>query len=89
MMNVSASREKLMKQIQAYSFAAHEAMLYLDAHPTSKCALDYYNKHKMLERKATAEYESRFGPVTIPTEACSWEWTKGPWPWQNESDCKE
>ncbi|MBQ9744037.1 MAG: spore coat protein CotJB [Clostridia bacterium] len=87
MMNVN--REKLMKQIQAYSFAAHDAMLYLDSHPTSKCALDYYNKHKALAMKATREYEARFGPLTLPFDACSWEWTKGPWPWQNECNYKE
>ena len=51
------NRDKLMKQLQAYSFAVYDALLYLDAHPDSKCALDYYNKYKKLEAKAMQEYE--------------------------------
>lgn len=83
------NRDKLMKQLQAYSFAAHEALLYLDSYPDSKAALEYYNKYKRLENRAMQEYESHFGPVRAPEEAQSWQWTKGPWPWQNESDVKE
>jgi spore coat protein JB len=86
---MNLNRDKMMKQIQAYSFACYDALLYLDSHPQSKCAMEYYNKHKALEKKAMYEYEKHFGPVTAPTEAYSWEWTKGPWPWQNENDCKE
>ena len=79
------SREKLMKQIQTYAFAAHEANLYLDAHPDSKSALEYFKRHKMMEKKATEEYECRFGPITVNAEMQSWEWVKGPWPWQNDA----
>lgn len=86
---INVNREKMMKQIQAYSFAAHEALLYLDSHPNSKCALDYYNKHMALASKVTREYESHFGPISAPGEAHSWEWTKGPWPWQNDKEWRE
>jgi hypothetical protein len=51
--------------------------------------MEYYNKHRALEKKAICEYEKHFGPIVAPVEAYSWEWTKGPWPWQNENDCKE
>lgn len=84
----NTSREKLMKQIQVYSFAVYDALLYLDAYPDCKEALSFYNKYKRLEKKAIEEYEERFGPITMPREADCWHWTKGPWPWQTERGLK-
>ena len=84
MMNNTLSREKLMRQIQTYSFAAYDALLYLDAYPNSKSALEFYNKYKKAEERATAEYESRYGKITLSSSESSWQWTDGPWPWQNE-----
>ena len=83
------NRDKLMKQLQAYSFAVYDALLYLDSHPDSRSALEYYNKYKKLEAKAKQEYEMHFGPVVAPMDANQWQWNKGPWPWQNECDVKE
>ena len=82
-------REALMRKVQMYSFAVYDALLYLDSHPDSKCALEYYNKNKRLELQATAEYERAFGPITAPAEAESWQWTKGPWPWQCDGDWRD
>ncbi|MBO5109313.1 MAG: spore coat protein CotJB [Clostridia bacterium] len=82
-------RDTLMRKVQMYSFAVYDAMLYLDSHPDSRCALDYYNKNKKLERQAVEEYERHFGPLTAPMDADSWQWTKGPWPWQCENDWRE
>ena len=88
MMNNTLSREKLMRQIQMYSFAVYDALLYLDAYPDSKEALMNYNKYKKLEARARMEYEAKYGPITAPTECDSWQWTNGPWPWQAEKeDC--
>ena len=78
------SRERLMREIQIYSFAVCEALLYLDAYPDSRAALDYYNKYRALEQKAMSEYERKYGPISAPDNASSWQWTEGPWPWQNE-----
>ena len=39
-------REKLMKQLQMYHFAAIDAGLFLDTHPNDKEALNYFNKVK-------------------------------------------
>ena len=78
------TKEKLMRQIQVYSFAVYDALLYLDAYPNSKEALNHYNKYKRLEKRAMQEYEQRFGPLVMPEEATEWCWTNGPWPWQIE-----
>ncbi|MBO5312451.1 MAG: spore coat protein CotJB [Clostridia bacterium] len=78
------SREKMLKAYQAYSFAAHEALLYLDAYPKSREAQEYYNKYQRLAQKAKAEYESKYGYITPPAETKDWQWTSSPWPWQIE-----
>ncbi|MBE6675037.1 MAG: spore coat protein CotJB [Ruminococcaceae bacterium] len=81
MININ-SKERLMKAYQAYSFAAYDALLYLNAYPNSKEALDFYNKYQRMAQKAKAEYEAKYGHVTAPIDANSWDWTDGPWPWQ-------
>ena len=79
-------RSRLIKEISTYAFAVYEALLYLDAYPGSKEALNFYNKYKRLESKARAEYESKFGPLTAPADAQEWKWTNGPWPWQLDEE---
>ena len=82
------SRERHLRELQSYSFCAYEALLYLDAYPDSKEALDFYNKYKKLEARSKAEYEQMYGPITAPIDCASWQWTDGPWPWQNEGGRK-
>ncbi len=86
--NRESTRERLMRTISAYSFMAYEALLYLDAYPSSREALECYNKYKRLENQARKEYEARYGWITAPSEAASWEWTNGPWPWQIDKEGK-
>lgn len=82
---------KLLKYIQALSFAVHETVLYLDGHPNDKKALAYYHKKNALLLDAVTEYEAKFGPLTyngvVDTE--SWSWHKGPWPWKYEANVCE
>lgn len=80
------NKERALRQLQIYSFMVYDTLLYLDAYPDSKEALNAYNKYKALEAKAMAEYESKYGPVTMPTNADSWQWTNGPWPWQIDKE---
>ncbi len=84
MMNNTLSRDKMMRQIQMYSFAVYDALLYLDAYPDSKSALEFYNKYKKAEERAIAEYEARYGKIRLASQEGSWQWADGPWPWQNE-----
>ena len=80
--NPSNTRERLMRQLQAYDFALYDTILYLDAYPDSKEALSAYNKYSRLAKRAREEYESRFGPLTPPLQADAWNISNGPWPWQ-------
>lgn len=84
MINDYNQKERLMKAYQAYSFAAYDTLLYLDAYPDCYEALESYNKYQKMASKSKAEYEAKFGPITAPMEAGSWQWTNSPWPWQIE-----
>lgn len=78
------NREKLLKNVQIYSFAVLEAALFLDTHPDCAEALAYYNKYKKLWEEAKAEFESKYGPLTAASDTNNnrWQWAQGPWPWE-------
>ncbi len=77
------SREYLLQKWQEYSFAAYDARLYLDTHPDSRAALNYFNKFNKLQNKVAAELQERYGAVNtdLDTELQSWSWLNMPWPW--------
>ena len=81
-------RTALLHKIQAEDFAIYEAALYLDGHPNSKKALKYYHEHKRIADMLKAEYEQRFGPLTIYNNQndSHWDWVSGPWPWEKEGN---
>lgn len=83
-MMVNNSRERTLRAYQAYSFALYDILLYLDAYPDNREAIESYNKYHRLASKAKAEYESKFGPISMPFDVSTWEWANGPWPWQVE-----
>ena len=80
-------REKL-QQIRALDFAIQETVLYLDAYPENRQALEYY--HKLIEerRDAMAVYQKSCGPLSMygNTSHDSWDWVCGPWPWEPEAN---
>ncbi|MBR6872598.1 MAG: spore coat protein CotJB [Ruminococcus sp.] len=85
---MTSEQHKLMKKLQACSFALTEANLYLDSHPTCADGLAYFRRHKDEYEKARAEYEKKYGPLT----ACAaegtrkWEWVTQPFPWEYKAN---
>lgn len=87
---MNRDKHQLMNEIRVYSFAVLEAALYLDTHPRSRCALEYYEKYNALLEDAKAEYESNYGPLTIfggSSPEC-WSWVESPWPWEYDANCR-
>ncbi len=79
------SREKLIRAIQEYGFAAVELNLYLDNFPYNKEALNDFNYISQELHNLKAQYERRFGPLKNFGEDMSdypWQWVEGPWPWE-------
>ncbi|MBQ8331370.1 MAG: spore coat protein CotJB [Clostridia bacterium] len=75
----------LLHRLQALDFSIVDTILYLDAYPHCKDALNYY--HKLVGERdalklALAKTHNR--PMTGFENASndSWDWTNGPWPWE-------
>ena len=76
----------IMRKIREYDFAIFETTEFLDTHPRNFKALKYYSKLREEREKLVAEYEANFGPITMygNMSDSSWDWVKGPWPWEGE-----
>ena len=81
-------RRELLARIRAEDFALYEVVLYLDAYPTNKKALAFYEQHRCMLRKLKAEYMQKYGPLTIydNNSAENWQWIASPWPWEKEAN---
>lgn len=74
--------------LRAVDFAIQETVLYLDAYPNCKEALEYY--HKLIEerRQIMEYYETNCGPLTFygNVSTTSWDWISDPWPWEADAN---
>ena len=79
---------KTMKTMQALDFAIQETVLYLDAYPENRQALEYYHRLIDARREAMELYEKNCGPVTMygNTDKSHWGWIDGPWPWEADAN---
>lgn len=81
------TREALLHKIQGLSFAKTETELYLDTHPTSEGALEYYKDILEELDEAMTEYQNKYGPLFAEAAAGDrWTWVDGKWPWQLEAE---
>ena len=78
----------MLKKLRALDFAVQETVLYLNAYPENSQALDYY--HQLLEQRKQllSAYEKSCGPLTMYGNVSrnSWDWVKGPWPWEPDAN---
>lgn len=82
-------KEALLKKIQALSFVKVETELYLDTHPDSKAALDYYRDILSQLDEAMTEYQNKYGPLFAEgVVGDRWSWVEGAWPWQLDTEDK-
>ena len=78
-------KEKMLKTLNAYAFAAYDWNLYLDTHPDEKEAIAMFQKMVKRARELSAEYEMKYGPLIADNSENTefWQWIKNPWPWDN------
>ena len=79
-------KESLMLYLNAISFAAHDINLYLDIYSNDKDMIELFNQYKNEANKLMMEYEQKFGPLLVSSEATNktpWSWDDSPWPWEN------
>lgn len=83
-------KNRLMKQIMEYGFAATETALYLDTHPCDKEALAAMKKYTDKKNELTSVYEKQYGPLTQRSAANGnanmWCWIDAPWPWEGDNN---
>lgn len=79
-------REKALLRVQTLGFELTEANLFLDTHPKSREALEYYHRVVGEYNNAVNKYTAQFGPldVTQISSTESWTWTDGCMPWEAE-----
>ena len=80
--------QKLKKKLQTVDFAIIETVLYLNAYPNCRSALDYY--HKLIaEREALVSViNEKCGPICHRDNKSrtEWTWVRGPWPWELDAN---
>ena len=78
-------REIMLKKIGTYKFALKDLQLYLDTHPHDEMALRKYAEYEAIVEPLVAEFERRFGPLTVSVDNMNkFKWIKNPWPWDIE-----
>ena len=78
------TKSELMKKIQELAFVKHEAQLFLDTHPDSSVALEFFNKSKEALALAMTEYQNKYGAIVSDgVTNGKWTWIDGKWPWQH------
>ena len=78
------NKESLLKEIMSLNFAVNDLVLYLDTHPSDKCALEKHSEYAKKVIKLTEEYQILYGPLTVnfSQENNCWQWSDNPWPWE-------
>lgn len=82
--------EALLSLIRRLDFALVEVNLYLDTHPHSRTALNYFERLLCERKQAADRYEATFGPLTAMAGGMQeeWTWSTGAWPWQIDKESK-
>lgn len=78
-------REAFLNKIREYGFALVDLDLYLDTHPDDRDKINVYNQYLQLQNQAVEEYESKYGPLSLKSNALNsypWAWEMPPWPWE-------
>lgn len=78
------TKAELFRKIQELSFVKTELELFLDTHPDSRVAMDYYRETVDALNNYMAAYQAEHGPIHAEagTMGNSWSWVNKPWPWQ-------
>jgi len=79
------AKKKLLTEIMQYDFVLTELNLYLDTHPDECRAISMFYEIQEKAECLKRDYTRLFGPITpsVRSNTDTWEWSKGPWPWEN------
>lgn len=82
-LKVSNEKDKLLYDIQKYTFALKDLVLYLDIHNDDKQILKKFRDYSIELDKLKNKYNSSYGPLCAfdSDNINKWEWINNPWPW--------
>ena len=84
---MNGNTSSLLKRLRKVDFAIVDTMLYLDAYPHCKAALEYYKKlvaeHNDLCKKLA---DAGMPMSAIDNSTNGWRWIDSPWPWEYEAN---
>ena len=85
--NLSGAQNQLLTRLRKVDFALADTILYLDAYPNCKTAMEYYKK-LVDEHKTLTEKLAQLGLPLTATSNCAdtWEWINSPWPWEYDAN---
>lgn len=78
-------KSRLLLELSEISFASHELNLYLDLHPNDNSMVKLFNNYRRKANQLMNEYENKFGPLTIDSEALNvvpFAWENDTWPFE-------
>ena len=79
-------QSEILTNIDSLGFSMVYLNLYLDVFPDDRNALDLFNKYRKQKEELLKQYENKFGPMVITSDALNmypWAWDNKPWPWEN------
>ena len=81
----TTAKNDLYRKIQELAFVKTEIELFLDTHPDSRVAMDYYKETLAALDSYMTKYQAEYGPIhaTAGVMKDRWAWVDMPWPWQN------
>ena len=82
-LKVSNEKDKLLYNIQMYTFALKDMGLYLDIYNDDKTILKKFKEYSIELEKLKNKYTSSYGPLCAfdSDNLIKWEWINNPWPW--------
>ncbi len=84
-------RAMQLRRLSSIHFALVELNLFLDTHPHDAEALKMFNSYKLKYETLLRAYERQYGPITTQGVLgnTTWDWVKGPWPWEPLKEMKK
>ena len=86
-LNPKTDQEKLLLKLMEANLASHDINLYLDLYPSDGNMLETFNHYRHLGNYLLNEYEEKYGPITINSEALNTSpflWQTLIYPWNME-----
>lgn len=82
----TTEKEAILLKIYEYDFAVNELNLYLDLNKDDKEAFTLFKKYVSEYKKYVNMWESKYGPLSLMGNMNSYDWVKGPWPWEGSAN---